>query len=91
LLNTTYGGSFFHLSSEKARLILDQILASESNNILEVEPQVAEPNPLLDIPSTSATPCSKPPKEKEILFYDFMLDIKTDILLILETSQITIL
>jgi hypothetical protein len=68
-----------HLSSEKARLILDQILASESDNILEVEPQVAEPNPLPDIPSISATPCSEPPKEEEIMFPNFMLDIETDL------------
>jgi hypothetical protein len=79
LLNTTFGGSFLHLASEKARLILDQILASESNNILEVEPQVAKPNPLSDIPSNSATPCSEPPKDEEILFLDFMLDIETDL------------
>jgi hypothetical protein len=79
LLNTTSGGSFLHLSSKKARLILDQILAFESDNILEVEPQVAEPNPLPNIPSTLATPCSEPPKEKEILFLDFMLDIETDL------------
>jgi hypothetical protein len=79
LLNTTFGGSFLHLSSEKARLILDQILASESDNILEVEPQVAKPNPLPDIPSTLATPCSKPPKEKEIPFPNFMLDVETDL------------
>jgi hypothetical protein len=79
LLNTISGGSFLHLSSEKARLILDQILASESDNILEVEPQVAKPNPLPNIPSTSATPCSEPPKEKEIPFPDFMLDIETDL------------
>jgi hypothetical protein len=78
-LNTTSRGSFLHLSSEKARLILDQILASEYDNILEVEPQVAEPNPLPNIPSTSATPCSEPPKEKEIPFPDFMLDIETDL------------
>jgi hypothetical protein len=79
LLNTTSRGSFLHLSFEKARLILDQILASKSNNILEVEPQVAKPNPLLDIPSTLATPCSKPPKEEEIPFPDFMLDIEIDL------------
>jgi hypothetical protein len=79
LLNTTSRGSFLHLSSKKIRLILDQILASESDNILEVEPQVVEPNPLLDIPSTLATPCSEPPKEEEIPFLDFMLDIETNL------------
>jgi hypothetical protein len=67
-----------HLSSEKARLILDQILASESDNILEEEPHVAKPNCLPDMPSTSATPCSDPPKE-EIPFLDFMLDNETDL------------
>jgi hypothetical protein len=44
-----------------------------------VEPQVAKPNHLPDIPSTSATPCSKPPKEEEIPFPDFMLDIETNL------------
>jgi hypothetical protein len=67
-----------HLSSEKARLILDEILASESDNIQEEEPQVAEPNSLPNIPSTSAAPCSDPPKE-EVPFSDFMLDIETDL------------
>jgi hypothetical protein len=59
MLNTTSGASFLHISSEKERLILDQILSIESDNILEVEPQVSKANSLLDTPSTSATPCSK--------------------------------
>jgi hypothetical protein len=54
LLTTTSRGSFLHVSSEKARSILDQILSSELDNILEVEPQVAEANSLPDIPSTLA-------------------------------------
>jgi hypothetical protein len=78
LLNTTSGGSFLHLSSKKARLILDQILASESDNILEEEPQVAEPNSLPDIPSTSVAPCSEPPKE-EIPFPNFMFNFETNL------------
>jgi hypothetical protein len=67
-----------HISSEKARLILDQIIATESDNILEVKPQVDEANSLPDTPSTSATPCSKLQKEG-IPFLDFMLDIEPDL------------
>jgi hypothetical protein len=78
MLNTTSGGSFLHISSEKARSILDQILSTESDNILEVEPQVVEANSLPDTSSTSATPCSKLQKEG-ILFPDFMLDIEPDL------------
>jgi hypothetical protein len=78
LLATTFGGSFLHVSSKKSRSILDQILSSELDNILEVEPKVAKANILPDIPSTSAIPSSKQEKE-EILFPDFMLDIKPDL------------
>jgi hypothetical protein len=78
LLNTTSRGSFLHISSEKARSILDQILATESDNILEVEPQVDKANSLPDTPSTSATPCSELQKEG-IPFPDFMLDIEPDL------------
>jgi hypothetical protein len=83
LLDTTSGGSFLHVSSEKARSILDQILSSKLDNLLEEEPQVAEANSLPDIPSTLAIPISE--QEEEILFTDFMLDIKPDLFLILET------
>lgn len=67
-----------HVSSEKARSILDQILSSELDNILEVEPQVAEANSLPVIPSTSAIPSSEQEKE-ENPFPDFMLDIEPDL------------
>jgi hypothetical protein len=77
LLYTTSGGSFLHVSSEKARSILDQILSSELDNLLEEEPQVAETNSLPDIPSTSAIPSSEQ-EEEEIQFPDFMLDIEPD-------------
>jgi hypothetical protein len=77
LLDTTSGGSFLHVSLEKARLILDQILSSQLDNLLEEEPQVAEANTLPDIPSTSAIPSSE--QEEEIMFPDFMLDIKPDL------------
>jgi hypothetical protein len=77
LLDTTSGGSFFHVSSEKARLILDQILSSELDNLLEEEPQVAEANSLPDIPSTSAIPSFE--QEEEIPFSDFMLDIEPNL------------
>jgi hypothetical protein len=69
-----------HVSSEKARLILDQILSTELDNLLEVElePQVAEDNSLPDIPSTSASPCLEQEKEDTPL-PDFMLDIEPDL------------
>jgi len=46
LLDTTSGGSFLHVSSEKSRLILDQILSTKLDYLLEVEPklQVAKIN-----------------------------------------------
>jgi hypothetical protein len=78
LLATTSGGSFLHVSLEKARSILDQILSSELDNILEVEPQVAEANSLPDISSTSAILSHEQEKE-EISFPDFMLDIEPDL------------
>jgi hypothetical protein len=78
LLDTTSGGSFLHVSSEKARLILDQILSSELDNLLEEESQVVEANSLPDIPSTSAIPSSEQ-EEEEIPFPDFMLDIEPDL------------
>ena len=80
LLDTTSRGSFLHVSSKKARLILDQILSIELDYLLEVEPQpqLAEPNPSPDTPSTSANTCLEQKKE-EILFPDFMLDIEPDL------------
>jgi hypothetical protein len=63
LLATTSRGSFLHVSLEKARSILDQILSSELDNIIEVEPKVAEANILPHIPSTSAIPSSEQEKE----------------------------
>ena len=86
LLDTTSRGSFLHVSSEKARLILDQILSTELDYLLEVEhqPQLAETNPSPDTPSTSANTCLKQEKE-EILFLDFILDIKPDLFTEFET------
>jgi hypothetical protein len=78
LLDTTFRGSFLHVSLEKARSVIDQILSSELDNLLEEEPQVAEANSLPDIPSTSAIP-SFEQEEKEILFSDFMLDIEPNV------------
>jgi hypothetical protein len=67
-----------HVSLEKARLILDQILSSELDNLLEEKPEVAEANSLPDIPSISAIPSSEQ-EEEEIMFPDFMLDIEPDL------------
>ena len=78
LLDTTSGGSFLHISAEKARSILDQILSSELDYLLEVEPQVAEDKHLPDTPSTSANPCLEQDKE-DIPLPDFMLDIEPDL------------
>jgi hypothetical protein len=80
LLDTTSGGSFLHISSMKARLILDQILSTELDYLLEVEPkpQVAKTTSLWDMPPTSANTCLEQEKE-EILVWDFMLDIEPDL------------
>jgi len=80
LLDTTSGGSFLHDFSKKARLILYQILSTKLDYLLEEEhqPELAETNPSLDTPSTSANTCLEQGKE-EILFPDFMLDIEHDI------------
>jgi len=69
-----------HVSSEKARLIIDQILSTELDYLLEVEPQpqLAETNPSPDTPSTSPNTYVEQEKE-EILFLDFMLDIEPDL------------
>jgi hypothetical protein len=83
LLDTTSRGLFLHGSSEKARLILDQILSSELDDLLEEEPQMAEANSLPDIPFSSTTPSSE--QEEEIPFPNFMVDIEPDLFLILET------
>jgi len=66
LLDTTSRGSFLHVSSEKARLILDQILSTELDYLLNVEPQpqLAETNPLPNTPSTSANTCLEQEKEE---------------------------
>ena len=55
-----------HVSSEKARLILDQILSIELDYLLEVEPQpqLVETNPLPDTPSTAANTCLEQEKKK---------------------------
>ena len=68
-----------HVSYEKARLILDQILSTELDYLLEVEPQphLAETNPLPDTPSTLVNTCLE--QEKEIMFLDFMLDIEPNL------------
>jgi hypothetical protein len=76
LLDTTSRGLFLHVSSEKARSILDQILSFELDNLLEEEPQIDEANSLPDISSTSAIPEQE---EEEISFPNFMLDIELDL------------
>ena len=80
LLDTTLGGPFLHVSSEKARSILDQILSTELDYLQEVEPQpqLAETNPSPHTPSTSANTCLEQEKE-EIPFPYFMLDIEPDL------------
>jgi hypothetical protein len=84
LLETTSGGSFLHVSSEKARLILDQILSSELDNLLEEKLQVAEANSLLDILSTLAI-LSFEQEEEKILFPNLCLISNPIFFLILET------
>ena len=69
-----------HVSSEKARSILDQILSTELEYLLEVEPQphLGETNPSPDAPSTLANTCLEQEKE-EIPFPDFMLEKEPDL------------
>ena len=69
-----------HVSSEKARLILDQILSTKLDYLLEVEPQpwLTETNPSPHTPSTSANTCLEQGKE-EIMFPDFMRDIEPNL------------
>jgi len=76
LLNTTFGGSFLHKPSSKAKLMLDRILDAEMDNILYEETHEAEDNTLPDTPSTSAIP---EPQKEEIPPPNFMLDIDPDL------------
>jgi hypothetical protein len=78
-LNVASGGSFLHISTKKARKILDKILVDKpkeplEENSLEEESQIAEPE-LLPYPSqTSVIPISEPPKKEETPILDFMLE-----------------
>ena len=74
-----------HVSSKKARLIPHQILSTELDYLLEVEPnpELDESNSLPDLPPTSASTCLEQEKE-EIPFPNFMLDIEPDLFSVLE-------
>ena len=90
MLHTTSRGSFFRIPTDEARLILDRILEAEMFNTLHDETYEAEVDTLPNSSSTLAIPSSEPQKE-EIPPPDFMLDIESDLLPILETFQTTIL
>jgi len=67
-------GSFFHISTDEARAILDRILVAEMDNTLHDETYKAKVDTLPNFSPTSAIPTSEPQKE-EIPPPDFMLDI----------------
>jgi len=90
MLHTMSRGSFFRIPTDDARAILDRILEAEMDNTLHDETQEAEVDTLPNSLSTLAIPSSEPQKE-EIPPPDFMLDIESDLLSILETFQTTIL
>jgi len=71
-------GSFFRISTDEARVILDGILEAEMDNTLHDETYEAKVDTLPNFSSASAIPCSEPPKE-EIPPPDFMLDIESDL------------
>jgi len=90
MLHTMSSGSFFRIPTDDARVILDRILEAKIDNILHDETHKVEVDTLPNSPSTLAIPSSEPQKE-EIPPPNFMLDIESDILRILETFHTTIL
>ena len=71
-------GSFFRISADEARVILDRILEAEMDNTLHDETYKAEVDTLPNSSSTLAIPSSEP-QEEEIPLPDFMLDIESDL------------
>jgi hypothetical protein len=69
---------------QKARKILDQILADKpeeplEENPLEKESQIAEPESLPNPPQPSAIPISETPEKEETLLSDFKLDFEDEL------------
>jgi len=73
-----FRGSFFRISTDEARAILDRILEAEMHNALHDETYEAEVDTLPNFSPTLAIPSSEPQKE-EIPPPDFMLDIESDL------------
>jgi len=71
-------GSFFRISTDEARVILDRILETEMDNTLHDKTYEAEVDTLPIFSSASVIPCFEPQME-EIPPPDFMLDIESDI------------
>ena len=90
MLHTMSRGSFFRIPTDEAGVILDRILEAKIDNTLHDETYGAEVDTLPNSSSTLAIPSSEP-QEEEIPPPDFMLDIESDLLPILETFQTTIL
>ena len=71
-------GSFFRISTDETRVILDRILECEMDSTLHDETYEAKVDTLPNPSSTLAIPSSEPQKE-EIPPPAFMLDIESDI------------
>jgi hypothetical protein len=83
-LNTSSHGSFIHLTSSEARIVLDNILASTNDGPLEEKtleediPEVATPEPMPETSQHIAIQHNKSPQE-EIPLPDFLNDIADDL------------
>jgi hypothetical protein len=82
-LNVASGGSFLHISTTKARKILDKILVDKEEpskeDPLEEESQIAKPEYLPNPLQTSFIPISEPPKKEETPISDFILDFDDEL------------
>jgi hypothetical protein len=83
-LNTSSHGSFIHLTSSEARIVLDNILANTNDGpleekILEEEiPEIATPEPMPEASQLIAIQHIESPQE-EIPLPDFINDIEDDL------------
>jgi hypothetical protein len=83
-LNTTFHGSFLHLTSSAARTVLNNIIANTNDGPLEEEtleeeiPEIATPEPMPETSQPIAIQHIESPLE-EILLPDFINDIEDDL------------
>jgi hypothetical protein len=83
-LNTSSHGSFIHLTSSGASLVLDNILASTNDGPLEEKtleeeiPEIAIPEPMPETCQPIAIQQIESPQE-EIPLHDFINDIEDDL------------